>query len=347
MFKTTLYITVISLTALLLTACSQSKDGAAKPSAPPLSVDVMVIEPQSFSYNINASGSVLAKEFVELRPEMSGRIVKLNINEGNKVNEGDLLVKLNDDELQAQLRKTNSQLEIAERNLSRLKTLKEAEGLNQQEYDIAENQVNNLKADLDYTKAQIRKTEVRAPFSGLIGLRNVSMGAYVNNLTMLATLQQTDLLKIDFLLPEGQSGIVQKGMTVFVKSNNKNEPLRATVSAIEPQVNTGTRNIKVRALLNSSTSALIPGSFVEVSIPSAANNKAIIVPTSCVIPETRNKKIALIKQGKISFTVVTTGYRTAEKVEILSGLTPGDTIIVSGILFLKPDAPVTVKSVRK
>ncbi len=345
MFKTPLYISVLII--LFVAACNPNKEGATKPAAPPLSVDVMVVHPQPFSYDITASGSVLAKEFVELHPEINGRIVKLNINEGSNVKEGDLLMKLNDDELQALLRKTQSQLDIAERNLSRLKTLREAEGLNQQEYDIAENQVNNLKADLDYTKAQIRKTEIRAPFSGVIGLRNVSLGAYVTNLTILTTLQQTDLLKIDFMLPENQSGIVQKGKTVFIKSTTQNEPLQATVSAIEPQVNTGTRNLKVRALLNSSTSSLIPGSFVEVSIPSPVNLKSIIVPTGCVIPETRNKKIALIKEGKVSFTVVTTGYRTAEKIEILSGLTLGDTIIVSGILFLKPDAPVKVKSVRK
>ena len=347
MFKTPHSIAFIGLTIATLTACNQSKDGSLKPAPPPLAVDVIVAQPQPFSYDIDASGTVSAKEFVELRPEVGGRIVKLNINEGSKVAEGDLLVKLNDDELQAQLRKTKSQLEIAERNLGRLKTLKEAEGLNQQEYDIAENQVNNLQADMDYTKAQIRKTEIRAPFSGMIGLRNVSLGAYVNNLTLLATLQQTNELKIDFLLPESQSTLVHKGMRVNVKSNNQTKPIEATVAAIEPQVNTGTRNIKVRALLSQSSSQLIPGSFVHVSIPSAAENKAIIVPTNCVIPETRNKKVAVIKGGKILFTVVTTGYRTADKVEILSGLNPGDTIAVSGILFLKPDAPVKIKSVRK
>ncbi|MFN3447041.1 MAG: efflux RND transporter periplasmic adaptor subunit, partial [Bacteroidia bacterium] len=273
-------------------------------------------------------------------------IVKLNINEGETVAEGTLLVKLNDDDLQAQLRKSQSQLEIAQRNLKRLKSLLDANGLNQQEYDIADNQVKNTQADIDYTKAQIRKTEVRAPFTGLIGLRNVSPGAFVSNTSILATLQQVTSLKIDFVMPEDEAGILRKGDKIRVQSDNSEELFDATITAIEPQVNVGTRNLKFRALLTSRTSKLNPGAFVKVLIDAGKTNSAIMVPSNCIIPESRNKKVALIKNGKVAFTIVEIGYRGNDMVEITKGLNVGDSIAVNGLLFLKPDAAVKVKGIK-
>jgi membrane fusion protein (multidrug efflux system) len=330
---------------LILSSCSNNPEQKAKASAPPLGVDAMIVKPASFNYAVDASGTIQAQEFVELKPEMSGRIVMLNINEGSQVKQNDLLAKLNDDDLKAQLQKAQSQHEIAERNLSRLSKLKEAEGLNQQEYDIAENQVNNLKADIDYTRAMIRKTEIRAPFNGLIGLRNVSIGAFVSNTDILATLQQVDKLKVDFVLPENQLNILQKGMNVLVNDPRTSEQYQARIIAIEPQINATTRNIKVRAQLENAFK-LSPGSFVKVLISVDKRSNAILVPTNCIIPDSRNKKIVIIKNGKAQFTPVETGYRTEDKVEITKGLAVGDTIALNGILYLRPDIAVKVNSVK-
>lgn len=330
----------------LLPACGNKAQDAKSKTPPPVAVDVIIAKHSSFSQTLDASGTVQAQEFVELKPEVSGRIVKLNINEGETVTEGTLLVKLNDDDLQAQLRKYQSQYDIAQRNLKRLKSLLDANGLNQQEYDVADNQVKNTLADIDYTKAQIRKTEVRAPFTGLIGLRNVSPGAFVANTTILATLQQVSSLKIDFVMPEDEAGILRKGNKVHIQSDNSDELFDATISAIEPQVNVGTRNLKFRALLTSRTSKLNPGAFVKVLIDAGKTNSAIMVPSNCIIPESRNKKVALIKNGKVAFTIVEIGYRGNDQVEITKGLNVGDSIAVNGLLFLKPDAPVKVKGVK-
>ena len=330
----------------ILPACGNKVQDTKAKTAQPIAVDVMITKHASFSQTLDASGTVQAQEFVELKPEVSGRIVKLNINEGETVTEGTLLVKLNDDDLQAQLRKSQSQLDIAQRNLKRLKSLLDANGLNQQEYDIADNQVKNTQADTDYTKAQIRKTEVRAPFTGLIGLRNVSPGAFVSNTSILATLQQVTSLKIDFVMPEDEAGILRKGNKVHIQSDNNNELFDATIAAIEPQVNVGTRNLKFRALLSSRTSKLNPGAFVKVLIDAGKTNSAIMVPSNCIIPESRNKKVALIKGGKVAFTVVEIGYRGNEQVEITKGLNIGDTIAVNGLLFLKPDAPIKVRGIK-
>jgi membrane fusion protein (multidrug efflux system) len=353
-FVYTLNLSIINMTRffygsiilLFLSACGSDTGQKAKSAPPPISIDALVIKAESFSYTVDASGTIQAQEFVELRPETNGRIVQLNITEGTEVTKNELLAKLNDDELQAQLNKAQSQYEIALRNLSRLTKLKDAEGLNQQEYDIAENQVNNLKADVNYTKALIRKTEIRAPFTGIIGLRNVSIGAQVTNQTVLATLQQVNQLKVDFVLPENQLSIIKKGMLIHVTAPQSDQLFPATVTAIEPQVNATTRNIKVRAQLSKASALLSPGAFVKTTIDIEQKNNAILIPTNCIIPDTRSKKIAVIKNGKAVFAIVETGFRTKDKVEITKGLELGDTIALNGILYLKPEAPVSIKSIH-
>jgi membrane fusion protein (multidrug efflux system) len=340
---------VISFAVLLsICACgsknnsnNQNKDK----SKAPVPIDVSVATLQDYSNSLEASGSVLAGEFVELKAEISGRIVLLNIQEGRQVAEGTLLVKLFDDDLQAQLRKSESQLQIAGATEKRLKALLSVNGLNQQEYDQALVQVNNIQADIDFTTAQIRKTEIRAPFSGSIGLRSVSRGAYVSPQDILATLQQTGVLKIDFVLPENYSRDIRTDSEVKVLADNGRE-FRARVLAVEPQVNTATRNIRVRAIINGEGTGLNPGAFVRVLIDNGSGKKAILVPSNCIIPETRNKKMALVKNGKVKFATVETGYRGKDLVEIVSGIEPGDTFAINGILFLKPDAEVMIRQVK-
>ncbi len=330
-----------------LFACGNSNENKAdkKKGIGPVTIDVSVAKKVAYSNSIEANGTVVANEFVELKPEINGRIVLLNIQEGKQVAEGTLLVKLFDDDLQAQLKKSQLQLGIAKKTEQRLKTLLEVNGLNQSEYDAALTQVNNLQADIDYTNAQIRKTEIRAPFSGTIGLRAVSKGAYVTQQNIVATLQQTITLKIDFVLPESYSGLVKTGSDVEIISDNKTN-YKAKVIATEPQVNTATRNIKVRAMVIGATAGLQPGAFVKVSMDNGKDKQAILVPTNCVIPDTRNKKIVLIKNGKAQFSIVETGYRGEDKIEIVSGVEAGDTFAINGILFLKPDAPVMIRNVK-
>jgi len=333
---------------LVFNSCNQKgkSEASGKKEKKPISVDALLIESQKFAYTLEANGTVLASEFVELRPDVAGRLVLLNINEGSFVNEGTLLAKLFDDDLQAQLRKNIAALDIATKNEQRMKTLLNANGLNQQDYDQALTQLNSAKADLDYTRAQIRKTEVRAPFSGLIGLRNVSNGAYVNTTNVIATLQQVSTLKIDFVVPESNAKELKVGQMVTLTSNENPTKVTARVMAIEPQINTGSRNLKARAVVTDSKVKLNPGAFVKVQLEQG-NNNAILITIGAVIPESRNSKVAVIKNGKAQFQVVQIGYRDETNVEITDGLNVGDTIALNGILYLKPDVQVTVRSVKK
>lgn len=328
-----------------LVACkSESKSNAPSKGGGPVEADVVVIKNEKFSYGIEANGSVLANEFVELKPEISGRLVQLKIVEGTHVTEGTLLAKIYDEDLQAQLRKYQAQLEIANKTVERFGKLLEVNGLSQQEYDQAVSVADGLKADIDYTKAQIRKTEIRAPFSGLVGLRNVSPGAYVTQSQVLATLQQVNNLKVDFVLPENQMHYVKNGMMVNLKTAQGKQH-QAKVIAIEPQINAGTRNVKVRAIIQGNAEDVIPGSFVVVQIDASSSNGSILIPTNAIIPESRSKKVAVVKDGKIHMQEIETGYRTSDRVVVTKGLNEGDTVAVSAILFLKPGSPIKIKNV--
>jgi membrane fusion protein (multidrug efflux system) len=331
-------------TASVLCSCSHKAPSTAGGGAPSIQIDVLVIQPDSFSFTTDAVGNILAQEFVELKPEVSGRITHLNFKEGSFVEAGALLVKLVDDDLQAQLKKFKSQLEIAETTLSRFKKLLDLNGMNQQEYDQALNTVNTLRADVDLINAQIRKTEIRAPFSGMIGLRNVSVGALITSQDVVATLQQTNTLKLDFVLPESQGNSLRPGDLVKVKASN-DDLHSAKILAIEPQVLQGNRNRKFRAEILESAK-LNPGAFVSVIISNDQGTNAILIPTNCVIPESRNKKVALIKNGKVKFQIVETGHRGQELIQITSGLAIGDTIATSGLMFLKPEGIVQIRSVK-
>lgn len=347
--KTSYFKTLSALFAIaMLSACGTSdakKDPKKDKNAGPVTVDVSIAKPSVYANVVEANGTVLAAEFVELKPEVAGRIVYLNIREGQPVQAGTVLARLNDEDLQAQLKKYRAQLQLAKINEARLKTILKAEGLNQADYDAALQQVNNLEADVAYTQALINKTEIRAPFTGVIGLRNVSIGAFVSQQSILATIQQTASLKVDFVMPETYASAVYQGKKVEVVSD-QGQVFAAVISGIEPQVNTATRNLKIRAIISGATKSLSPGAFVRVNFNEGEARPRIFVPSNCIIPETRFKKIAVLKNGKAEMTVVETGVRTGNDVEITKGLNEGDTFAINGILFLKPGSEVKIRKVK-
>lgn len=346
-FLNKLFYLPVLLFAVIFFACKgKSKTSKAAKPNPPVMVDVLLAKPQPVNNSIEANGTVVANEYVELRPEVSGRLIYLKVAEGSHVTQGTVIAKINDADLRAQLNKTKVQLELAETTVSRYKQLLDAGGLNQSDYDLAVNQVNGYKADIQYTSSLIDKTVIRAPFNGIVGLRQVSPGAYVSPTTVIATLQQVNQLKIDFTLPEAYGNLVKNGMEVEVAldmNNAKRE--KATIIATEPGANTDTRNIKVRAVLQQA--AVNPGAFAKVYISEAGNRTAILVPTNAIIPDDKNNQLVLVKNGKAAFVNVQTGNRQANNVEIVSGLNDGDSIVVTGVLFARPNANLKIRSVKK
>ncbi len=307
-------------------------------------VDVIVAKTQKISNIIEANGTVLANEYAELHPEVNGRLVFLDVPEGTVVKKGTVIAKINDADLQAQLSKTKVQLNLAELTEQRYKKLLNINGINQNDYDIALNQVNSFKADLAYTQTLIDKTVLKAPFDGLLGLRLISQGSFVTTATVLTSIQQVSKLKIDFTLPENYSNLIRKGRTVEVDiDGGKSARKKATIFATEPMVNTATRNLKVRAYLNATAN---PGAFVKIYLDAGENSKSIMVPSSSIMPEAKSKRLAVVKNGKSVFVDVETGVRTVGAVEIVSGINVGDSIIVTGILFTRQNGLIKIRSVK-
>lgn len=330
-------------------ACKEkTKDAGPSRQNAPTVVDVMIAFPQPVSNEIEANGTIVANEYIQLLPEVSGRLTYLNVPEGKMVSKGTVLAKINDADLRAQLNKSRVQLQLAETTVGRYKQLLDVSGINQSDYDIAVNSVNSLRADMDYTRSLIEKTIIRAPFSGVAGLRQVSPGAYVTPQTIIATLQQVSQVKVDFTLPEAYGNIVTAGQEVDVAIDGINNRLLASISAIEPGANTNTRNIKVRALLkNDKESGTInPGAFAKVYIKESKERTAIMVPTNAIIPNEKNNQVIVVKKGMASFVDVVTGNRKENEIEITDGLKEGDSIVVTGVLFARPKSKLKIRSVK-
>ncbi len=235
------------------------------------------------------------------------------------------------------------ELDLANKTEQRLKTLLAVNSIDQATYDAALNNVNLLTAKIKVLDAQIDKTVIKAPFTGTLGLRQISLGAYVSPTTLIGTLSQSDKIKIDFTVPASYENLVSIGGFVSIESTDSVEKLTAEITAIEPQINTATRNLKVRAKLNSGL--LRPGTFVKVSL--VQNGKGIVAPTNAIIPDALSNQLILVKNGKAVFTKVETGVRTDGMVEIVSGVKAGDSIIVSGVLFVRPNGKVKVNKEKK
>lgn len=337
---------LIVFISVMASACHEEKEAPKQKNTGPTVVDVIVARAQSISSTVEANGTIVADEFVELRPEISGRLIYLNIPEGNRIAKGTVIARINDADLRAQMGKLKVQLDLAKTTEQRYGKLLQISGINQADYDVALNQVNSLQADIEVLQAQIDKTVLRAPFNGIIGLRQISPGAYVTPATVLATIQQVNRVKVDFTVPEEYGNIIRKGdyVTVEVDAASQKKQ-KALIIATEPQANTTTRNIMIRALLEGGTAN--PGAFVKVYIRAGTDKNSVLVPANAIIPEDKDKTLVTVVNGKAKFVKVETGLRQANNVEITSGINAGDSIVVSGVLFARPDAPLKVRSVKK
>ncbi|MCW3115496.1 MAG: efflux transporter periplasmic adaptor subunit [Segetibacter sp.] len=340
------FLGMLFLNLFAISCKSKKAEQKKNQAAPPPAVDVIITSSQTIANTLEANGSVVAGEFVEVRPEISGRITYLNVAEGSPIARGSVIAKINDEDLRAQLNKVKVQLELAEITVNRYKKLLDIQGINRADYDVALNQVNSLKADMRIIQADIAKTVVRAPFSGIVGLRQVSRGAYASPTTILATLQQMGQSRVDFTLPENYANLLKRGNTVVVQTDaNGGIKKRATIIAIEPQISTTTRNVIIRARLQENAN-VNPGSFVKVYVDAGEQN-GMMIPANAIIPDARAKQVVIVKGGKAKFVDIETGVRQVGAVQVTSGLNAGDSVVVSGVLFARPNAPVKVRSVKK
>jgi membrane fusion protein, multidrug efflux system len=349
------FITIFSL-SILITSCSsdRKKDaqqqqrggpGGAGGARPPVRADAYIVKTKLLLDNIEIPGTLLSNEETEIHPEVAGRITGIYFKEGAFVNKGSLLVKLNDADLQAQKRKLLVQLQVAKQNESRSEQLLKIQGISKQDYEAVALQVTNVNADLAVVETQIEKTNVRAPFSGKLGLRMVSLGAYISPTSVISTISQPNQLKLDFTVPERYIKEIGYGKFVNFKIDGSDRTYAARVIATESNITQDTRTLQVRAVVQGNITGLVPGNFAKVILDFQPEPNAIVIPTQAIIPQARGKKVYLYNGGSAKFIDVTTGLRDSANVQITSGLKAGDTVLITGLLSLKPNAKVMLGKV--
>jgi membrane fusion protein (multidrug efflux system) len=313
----------------------------------PVPVKVMIVKDTAMVNQIDVTGSIDANERVNLISETAGNITGIYFTEGSSVKKGQLLVKVYNQDLQASLKQNEFQIAQAKETEYRNRILLQKEAVSKEEYDLSLTSVNALLSQSDLIKAQIARTEIRAPFSGTIGLRNVSPGGYLSPSTSIATLVNIDPAKVTFSVPERYLALIKAGSKISFTVASSADKFSATVYAIEPAIDLNSRMVTIRAKAENPKNILKAGSFAKINLTLDQIPKTIMVPTECVIPDIKSSKVFVVKKGVAVAKNVTTDLRTDTKIQITSGLKPGDSLIVSGIIQMRPKVALKITKVIK
>jgi membrane fusion protein, multidrug efflux system len=346
-------VLVIGFAALVIYRISKGKEqggvgpaagrGATSGGGPAMRVSGIVVKPASFSNSLSVSGSVEADEQVQIRSEVSGLVREINFSEGSSVSKGQILIRIDDAELQAQLSQALTKQNLAVENEQRAKLLLKKEAISQEEYDVALADLRSLQAQTELIRAQLAKTRVKAPFSGKIGLRSISAGEYLTPATIVTNLVSANPVKISFSIPEKYYSEVKKNNKIKFTVSGSDKIYDAVVYAIEPGINMSTRTLQLKAKADNSDGTLLPGSFAKIELPLSNTEDAILVPSEAIIPVLKGRKVFVSDSGKAKEIMVETGSRTEKEVLVTSGLKAGDTVLTSGMMALKANVPVKVQ----
>lgn len=340
---------ILIISALLFAGCNQSKsnqsgNSAVKPTGTP--IEAVIIQPQILHNRIFTTGTLLANEEVELRPEIGGRVTGVFFEEGSRVKKGTVMLKINDSELKANHKRKQIEEKLASDEEQRRKGLLNINGISKEEYERSLNALEVIRAEREIIESQLAKTEIVAPFDGIVGLRQVSEGSYVTSNALIATMQQLDPMKVEFSVPEKHAAQVKDGLTVKVQTSESGRKFDGTIFAVESKIDLSTRTIKARARIANPKQDLIPGSFAKVEINLETIPNAIVIPSGAVIPELTGEKVFLYEGGKAKAVTVTTGIRTEIGTQIVAGVDNNDTLIVTGLLQISNGSDVFVKEFR-
>lgn len=311
-----------------------------------VSVQACIAKGQMLVSSIPAVGTLLPNEEVDLTAESAGKVIGIYFKEGSRVKEGDLLLKVDDSDLQAQHQRASFQKKLLEEKLNRQRILFEQEAVSREEYDQVQTDFNMIEADIALLDVKIAKTELRAPFDGLIGFREVSLGAYLQPGVLVSRLVDDNRLKVEFSIPEKYAGLPLINAKVSFNIEASDRDFSATVYAVDPRVDSETRTIILRARCDKADSRLSAGMFARLNLITNQSEHSILLPTEAIVPEMGGKSVWKLENGKAKSVPVETGERTEEKIEILSGVEMGDTIIVTGLMQMRPGISVTVSEFK-
>jgi membrane fusion protein (multidrug efflux system) len=308
----------------------------------PVPVNIQIVKDTTLDNSIDVTGTIDANERVSLISQTAGNITSINFTEGSQVRKGQVLVRVYNQDLQASLKQNEYQVALAKQNEYRNRILLQKEAVSRQEYDTALSSYNSLRAQSEMIKAQISRTEIRAPFSGTIGLRNVSPGGYLSPSTPIATLVNTSVMKITFSVPERYLPLIKPGGKITFNTASSTKSFPATIYAIEPSVNETSRTITVRARAINTKNEIAAGGFAKINLALEQIPRTIMVPTQAVVPDIKTSNVFVAKNGMAVARPVKTGTRTDTQIEITEGLKEGDSVVVTGIIQMRPKAPLKI-----
>ena len=319
---------------------SEKNAGPGKGNASPPRVVAYIVETGKTSTPVTLAGTLLPNEQTDITSEVAGKLTSISFTEGQYVSKGAVLARMSDPELQASLEKAESRLKLAELNEKRKSALLERNGVSPAEYEIAQSELEVARADVGLLKAQIEKRVIRAPFSGRIGLRQVSQGTYVTPSTVLTTLYDLDPLKLEFSIPESYALRVAPGMIFRYTVQGTTGRRSARVYAVEAGVDPATRTRLVRATSPNGNRDILPGQFAAVELPTGTSAPLPLIPTQAVIPTMDGQQVMMLVEGNVTPQPITTGARSESLIEVSDGLQPGDTVIIEGLQTVRPGSPV-------
>lgn len=346
----------IAACSLLVASCSEtstagsmatpanevSSPAAARESTAPkaLQVQVTQVEPRRLSDVARLTGELRADEAVELRSEVGGRITAIHFGEGQRVRRGDLLVEINDAELRAELRRAEIERDLARQREGRIGKLLAEATVSQEVYDESASRLQMAEAQIELLRARLAKTQLRAPFAGVVGLRQVSVGTQLTPAMVIATLQSLDPIKVDFSAAEKYAGRIHPGDPIEIALAGSEQPVAGQVYAVEPRIDAASRTFAIRARAANPEGLLLPGAFAEVRLVLAEVENALLVPTIALVPGLDSTSVFVVEEGLANPRAVRTGLRTEDEIQILDGLVAGEQVITSGVQQLRAGSAV-------
>ncbi|PSQ70048.1 MAG: efflux transporter periplasmic adaptor subunit [Bacteroidetes bacterium QH_2_64_26] len=339
-------LVIVGLALPKVSDSGASEDEGGEGEDAPTSVQAVVTEPSTMTERIRTNGTLQADESVELTAESAGKVTSIQFEEGGRVQEGALLVQINDAELQAEKQRLEHQRQLATDRAERQERLLEEGGVSQEEYDATVNEVEVLNAELALVEARIEKTKIRAPFDGEVGLREVSEGAYISPQTKITTLQRIDPIKVSFSVSEQYTSRVQPGQTITFTVRGQDRTVEGQVYAANTDVNADTRTLQLRARAPNPNRTLRPGMFADVTVTLGTIDDAIVLPSFAVVPTLDGQRVFVVENGTAQPRNVALGIRTDSTVQVTDGLSMRDTVITSSIQELRAGLPVQIETLE-
>ena len=340
--------------AIAVGACKKGKAGGPDPAGggggPPmgLPVEVVVARTDTVRDEIGATGQIEAVQSIDLRPEVDGRIVAIVIREGQEVDQGTPLFKVDDAQLKAQVAQLEAQRDLANQALARVKELAQQSASSTADLEQAEASARSAQAEYDLQRIRLDRTTVRAPFAGVVGQRYVSLGDYVTTSTKLASLHTVNPQRAAFQVPERFARQLRAGQQVsFRVAAIAGRDFTGEVDFVDPVVQLPGRTILVKARVPNPAHLLQPGMFIEARLVTAVRPQAVVVPEDAVVPAEGSSFVWVVADGKADRRKVTLGVRTPGFVEVMDGVKSGEQVVTGGLELLAPGAPVMPRVVER